>query len=103
MEISFLIFYFNFRFKKAFSDVCELVDPVIKQHQETLDLNSMRDFIDVYLQEISKSEPTSSFFGDLGRKSLYTSLFDLFIAGMSLLSCFAKSGFNCCYATCLRL
>jgi hypothetical protein len=42
----------------------------------------MRDYIDVYLKEISGSEAGSSFFGELGKNSLYSSLYDLFLAGM---------------------
>jgi len=42
----------------------------IKQHQETYQENSPRDFIDVYLGEIAKTaDPKSSFYGTEGGRN----------------------------------
>ena len=44
--------------------------------------DSPRDFVDVYLKEISKTkDPSSSFFGKRGEESLVAVLLDLFLAG----------------------
>ena len=55
----------------------------IEDHKLTLDKNVTRDFIDAFLHKIEETtDPSSSFFGDLGRLNMRNSMFDLFIAGM---------------------
>merc|ERR1719290_57954 len=54
----------------------------IEKHQETLDINEPRDYIDMVLIEIEKSKDSkSSFHGQLGLDNLKVSMFDLFLAG----------------------
>ena len=54
----------------------------IKDHQETLDYNAPRDFVDTVLIEINNTtDPESSFYREAGLTNLTNTLIDLFIAG----------------------
>merc|ERR1719273_2783293 len=54
----------------------------IEEHENTLDVNDPRDFIDKFLIEVTKTtNPDSSFYGENGRVNLANTLFDLFLAG----------------------
>ena len=65
-----------------FTDIIDLMEENIIKHQETLDPNEPRDFIDMMLIEIENTrDPTSSMFGQFGRDNLKVTLFDLFQAG----------------------
>lgn len=58
-----------------------MADHVI-EHEETLDENNPRDYIDTILIEIKKTiDPLSSFYGDVGKENLINTLNDLFLAG----------------------
>ncbi len=69
---------------QAFSGLRKFSENTLQKHEETFQEESMRDFIDHYLQEIrdrsSRPEP-SSFKGEDGRLNLQNIIFDLFIAG----------------------
>jgi len=63
-------------------DIMNLMFESIKQHQETLDPNELRDFTDKVLIEIQQTtDETSSFYGKTGIENLANTLFDLFLAG----------------------
>ena len=65
-----------------FGQVLQMVKPAIDNHKSTLDENNIRDFMDLYLLEISKtSDPKSSFHPQNGLLSLQNLMIDLFIAG----------------------
>ncbi len=54
----------------------------LEQHQETINPDEPRDFIDVYLNEIeNEKDPKSSFFKEKGVENLIQTLSDLFFAG----------------------
>lgn len=64
------------------NDLIKLMKEQIKEHQDTLDPNDPRDFIDKVLIEIQNTvNPESSFYGDTGICNLENTLFDLFLAG----------------------
>ena len=68
--------------KKLFDEINEIVQPYISNHQENFDPNDPKDFMDVYLNEISSTnDVNSSFYGKRGEESLISTMFDLFIAG----------------------
>ena len=70
---------------KTISSVVNLAEEKINQHQESLDENAPRDFIDMMLIEMKKTSDTkSSFYGQLGVDNLRVSLFDLFVSGIKL-------------------
>ena len=63
-------------------DIIQLMRQKVIEHEQTLDSNEPRDFIDVALIEISRTlDLTSSLNGDCGREQLVNILFDLFVAG----------------------
>ena len=67
---------------KTISSIIDLCEENIIKHQETLDINAPRDFIDMTLIEIENtSDESSSFYGRLGFDNLKVTLFDLFMAG----------------------
>ncbi|CAG7836818.1 unnamed protein product [Allacma fusca] len=60
----------------------KLIGETIKSHQETVQEDSPRDFLDVYLNEVKKTkDPQSSFHGEDGILSLRVTMLDLFVAG----------------------
>ena len=68
--------------KKCLMDVTDLMLENVVKHQETLDLNSPRDYIDMMLIEIENTtDKSSSFYGQLGIDNLKVTMFDLFLAG----------------------
>jgi len=79
--------YFSFLFdfqaaEEILFDIADLMEENIVKHQETLDVNEPRDYIDMVLIEIEKSKDSqSSFHGQLGLDNLKVSMFDLFLAG----------------------
>jgi len=63
-------------------DIIGMMRKAIKSHQDTLDSNEPRDYIDKYLIEIENTkDPNSSFYGEKGVENLASNLYDLFIAG----------------------
>ena len=63
-------------------DIMNLMMKTIKDHQEMLDHNEPRDFIDKVLIEIQNTTDTnSSFYEDVGIENLANTLFDLFLVG----------------------
>ena len=55
---------------------------MIKEHEDTLDEDNPRDFVDASLLEIAKTDdPKSSFYKETGRENLANTINDLFIAG----------------------
>ena len=72
-------------FQKLFDDIAAIVKPYISNHQSNLDSDDPKDFMDVYLNEVSKtSDVKSSFHGQGGEESLISTMTDLFLAGMLL-------------------
>lgn len=68
-------------------EIIQLIRNKVKEHEDTLDPNDPRDFIDSYLIEISKTTDISSdFYGPKAREQLINIVFDLFIAGSETLS-----------------
>ena len=72
-------------FKRAstlFSEIKKLIRPFIDEHMETVDHDSPRDYMDIYLTNIQNTtDPNSSFHGKRGKESLIASILDLFLAG----------------------
>lgn len=67
---------------KTTGAVYELIDEQFKDHLETFESNNLRDFIDVYINEMkSVAKPGSSFYDKKGRQNLDVLLMDFFIAG----------------------
>jgi len=63
-------------------NVMRMIRETVKEHQETLDMNEPRDFIDAYLIEVANTKnPGSSFYGEEGIRSLTNTMMDLFLAG----------------------
>lgn len=62
--------------QKVTKDVQELVRDLVQYHQETYDPQDMRDFMDVYLQEIDNSKSP-----DFNQEALIATAMDLFSAG----------------------
>jgi len=63
-------------------EIMEMMKNIIKEHEESLDPNDPRDFMDKVLIEISGcTDPSSSYYGDFGRENLVSTLMDLFVAG----------------------
>ena len=63
-------------------DMMQLIEKSIAEHQETLDMNDPRDFIDSYLVEVANmKDKNSSFYGKEGIRSLTNTMMDLFMAG----------------------
>merc|ERR550519_1559205 len=62
--------------------IMNMMKESIEEHENTLDANDPRDFIDKFLIEATKTtKPDSSFYGETGRVNLANTLFDLFLAG----------------------
>ena len=73
-----------FASQHAFSGIRKFSEHTLRKHEETFQEDSMRDFIDFYLQEIynrSSRPEASSFKGKDGKLNLQNIIFDLFIAG----------------------
>ena len=70
-------------FMELFRDIKDvIVAPVMNDHKESMDLDNPRDFMDVYLAQIAKTnDPNSSFHGKRGEESLISTMIDLFLAG----------------------
>ena len=70
-------------FMELFRDIKDvIVAPVMNDHKESMDLDNPRDFMDVYLTHIAKTnDPNSSFHGKRGEESLISTMIDLFLAG----------------------
>lgn len=64
-----------------FNDIKDLVRKALEEHKLMLDSDHPRDFMEVYLAEIGKSQPNSSFHGKRGEESLIATMLDLFLAG----------------------
>ncbi|ODM89500.1 Methyl farnesoate epoxidase [Orchesella cincta] len=63
-----------------------LSEPV-DEHRKTFNPDNLRDLIDVYLNEISKTtDKTSGFYKDDGDKTIKTVMLDLFVAGAETVS-----------------
>ena len=68
--------------KDVFTNVIDLVRPVINEHEKNYDEDHLQDFMDVYLAEIKKTtDPKSSFYQKRGIESLSAGMLDLFLAG----------------------
>jgi len=68
--------------EEVLQDVSDLMLENIEKHQETLDINEPRDYIDMALIEMEKTKDSkSSFHGQLGLDNLKVSILDLFMAG----------------------
>ena len=67
---------------QSLHDVIDLMKENILKHQQTLDVNSPRDYTDMVLKEIENTtDESSSFHGSVGLDNLKVALFDLFLAG----------------------
>ena len=74
-------------------EIMALMHGTVRDHEETLDVNEPRDFTDSVLLEIMRTtDPSSSFYGDSGRRNLANTLVDLFIAGD--ISCDLRHAFH---------
>ena len=63
-------------------DISNLMRGYVEEHEATLDPNTPRDYIDMFLLEILRTtDMSSSFYGSVGREQLVATLLDLFIAG----------------------
>ena len=63
-------------------DIMRMIDEQIIEHEATLDVNEPRDFIDAYLTVVKETtDPSSSFYGKDGIRSLTNTMLDLFLAG----------------------
>ena len=68
--------------RRTLHQLVDLMQEAIVQHQQTLDPSAPRDYTDVVLAEIQNTtDPSSSFYGQVGLDNLKVALFDLFLAG----------------------
>ena len=78
--------------KRGYHGVYDFLKEEIKSHQESLDLDNPKDFIDAYLIEMKKKkdneETNSSFYEERGIAGLHCVLHDLFLAGSETSSTF---------------
>ena len=66
----------------AHVSIMNMIKESITEHQQTIDVNESRDFIDTYLNEMADTkDPSSSFYGEKGMVSLVSTMLDLFVAG----------------------
>jgi len=64
-----------------------VVDPIIEAHQQTLDPNNVRDFLDVMLIELETCQDSKSPFSPrIGLSTIKNTMLDLFMAGMETTS-----------------
>jgi cytochrome P450 len=69
--------------QETFSEVFNMVEPYIEEHERTLDPENIRDFLDLMIVEHQKStDPKSCFNGKVGKATITNSVIDLFITGM---------------------
>ena len=64
--------------KKITKEVQDLVKDLVQEHKESYDSNDMRDFMDVYLQEIDQKNSSTT---DFNENALLVTAMDLFSAG----------------------
>ena len=68
--------------RRTLHQLVDLMQEAIVEHQQTLDPSAPRDYTDVVLAEIQNTtDPSSSFYGQVGLDNLKVALFDLFLAG----------------------
>ena len=64
-----------------------MIDGYVAEHKATVDHDHPRDFMDVYLSEISQTtDPGSSFYGKKGDDAMMNMLVDFYVAGMETTS-----------------
>jgi len=69
------------------NEISSIIMPYIEAHQQSLDPENVRDFLDVMLIEANNnSEPDSCFSPNLGIFTIINSMIDLFLAGMETTS-----------------
>ncbi|ODN06219.1 Methyl farnesoate epoxidase, partial [Orchesella cincta] len=69
-------------FVSSITTVHQFLKRIIEAHKNSFRENTMRDFIDDYLEEIANTKDrNSSFYGSTGEHSLLITLLDLFMAG----------------------
>ena len=78
--------------KRGYHGVYDFLKEEIKSHQDNLDLDNPKDFIDAYLIEMKRKKDngdiSSSFYEDMGIECLFCVLHDLFLAGSETSSTF---------------
>ena len=78
--------------KRGYHGVYDFLEQEIKEHQDNLDLDNPKDFIDAYLVEMKRKtdegDVNSSFFEQKGIDCLFCVLHDLFLAGSETSSTF---------------
>ena len=78
--------------KRGYHGVYKFLEQEIKSHQENLDMDNPKDFIDAYLIEMKKKteegDVNSTFFEEKGIECLFCVLHDLFLAGSETSSTF---------------
>ncbi|ODN00908.1 Cytochrome P450 2J5 [Orchesella cincta] len=73
--------------RRTMRGLVDFVSKTIKEHKETVQEESPRDFIDVYLNEIKRTaDVTSSFHGENAERQLIAAVADLFQAGTDSMS-----------------
>ena len=66
----------------SFNGPKDFIEPYIKQHQASLDPDNIRDFVDLMLVEIQNTtDPTSSFYGEVGALLKKFNFFFFFFVG----------------------
>lgn len=79
-----------------FTDIKDLVKKSLDEHKASFDAEHPRDFMDIYLAEIGKTDSkNSSFHGKRGEESLISTMLDLFLAGKNLEIPAAEIGLLC--------
>ena len=71
--------------RETYQKLFEWFDAEYKEHEQTFDENSPRDFLDAYIAERKRADNendvNSSFYGARGNQNYLKTLFDLFLAG----------------------
>ena len=85
-----LIFHNYFKlhlFEDALSGLSTLINGQIKEHKDTRDKETIRDMMDLFLNEIEEtSDPNSSFYGQKGHYAMVNDFIDLFLASIETTS-----------------
>ena len=73
--------------KEALDNLTSIIEAQVVEHKSTIDPDSNRDMIDVFLNEIENTtDVDSSFYKDRGYHAMLNNFMDIFVAGMETTS-----------------
>ena len=85
-----LVFHNYFKlqlFENALNGLSTMIDKQIQEHKDTRDKETVRDMMDLFLNEIEEtSDHNSSFYGQKGHYAMVNDFIDLFLASIETTS-----------------